>query len=333
MVVWMKHHNCSMCRYSGILMGKTLLSLMGPSDVESSFMWYFSIQSARMHCLKRTSAGWVGLVKHFGFDKYQDPDRPRNDKATILGDTIQMLKDLTSQVNKLKAEYTSLSEEARELTQEKNELRDEKASLKSEVDNLNNQYQQRMRVLYPWAGMEPSVVIGPPPAYPYPVPLPIPSGSVPMHPQLQAYPFFRSQTSGTIPNACTPYMAYTQPCHPPNDQPSNQLNSPVAHSSSHRSNSPGRDCRSKSSTLQQVSCGVRSTGVGDVATDLELKTPGSSGPSHSEITNKDASFDSKTKKQCIKQINGSTLTEGTSSSRCSSSGPPDVSNSVGDGCL
>ena len=73
-----------------------------------------------------------------------------------------------------------------------------------------------------------------------------------------------------------PYMAYTQPCHPPNDQPSNKFNSPVAHSSSH----------SKPSTLRQASCGVRTTGVGDVATDLELKTPGSSGPSHSEITTK-----------------------------------------------
>jgi len=47
--------------------------------------------------------------------EYPDPDRPRNDKATILGDTIQMLKDLTSQVNKLKGDYTSLSEEAREV--------------------------------------------------------------------------------------------------------------------------------------------------------------------------------------------------------------------------
>ncbi|KAK3154026.1 hypothetical protein QOZ80_2BG0184870 [Eleusine coracana subsp. coracana] len=257
-----------------------------------------------------------------------DPDRPRNDKATILGDTIQMLKDLTSQVNKLKAEYTSLSEEARELTQEKNELRDEKASLKSDVDNLNNQYQQRMRVLYPWAGMEPSVVIGPPAPYPYPVPVHIPSGAVPMHPQMQAYPFFRSQNSGTIPN---PYMAFTQPCHPPTDQPSNQFTTTVPHSSSHRSNSPEQDCRSKSSTLQQESCVVRSGEVGDVATDLELKTPGSSAPSHSDTANKDSSSDSKTKKQCLKQINGSTLTEGSSSSRCSSSGPPDVSNSVGDG--
>lgn len=47
--------------------------------------------------------------------KYPDPDCPRNDKATVLGDTIQMLKDLTSQMNKLKAEHTSLSEEAREV--------------------------------------------------------------------------------------------------------------------------------------------------------------------------------------------------------------------------
>uniref|UniRef100_A0A0A9G7M5 Uncharacterized protein n=1 Tax=Arundo donax TaxID=35708 RepID=A0A0A9G7M5_ARUDO len=185
-----------------------------------------------------------------------------------------------------------------------------------------------MRVIYPWAGMEPSVVIGPPQPYPYPVPVPISSGAVPMHPQLQAYPFFRSQTSGTIPNPCPPYMAYTQHCHPPTDQPSNQFNTPVPHSSSHRSNFPAQDCRSKLSTLQQASCGVRSSDVGDVATDLKLKTPGSSAPSHSEIASKDSSSDLKTKKQCVKQINGSTLTEGSS---CSSSDPPDVSNSVGDG--
>lgn len=50
--------------------------------------------------------------------KYADPDRPRHDKATILGDTVQMLKDLTSQVNKLKAEYSSLFEEECEVTYE-----------------------------------------------------------------------------------------------------------------------------------------------------------------------------------------------------------------------
>lgn len=45
-----------------------------------------------------------------------DPDRPRNDKATILADTVQLLKDLTSKVDKLKAEHAALSEESREVT-------------------------------------------------------------------------------------------------------------------------------------------------------------------------------------------------------------------------
>ncbi|KAG8070594.1 hypothetical protein GUJ93_ZPchr0006g46165 [Zizania palustris] len=243
-----------------------------------------------------------------------------------------MLKDLTSQVNKLKAEYTSLSEEAHELTQEKNELRDEKTSLKFEVDNLNTQYQQRMRVLYPWTGMEPSVVIGPPPPYPFSVPVPIPSGAVSMHPQLQAYPYFQNQTSGTVPNPCIPYMTYTQPIHPPTDQPSNQFNAPVLHSSSNRSHSLAQDSGSKSSTLQQASSRGKSDDFGDVATDLELKIPGSSALPQSEIANKDSSSDMK-KKQCIQQTNGSTLTEDSSSSKCSSSGPPDVSNSVEDGLI
>ncbi|KAL4361987.1 hypothetical protein GQ457_04G021170 [Hibiscus cannabinus] len=46
-----------------------------------------------------------------------DPDRPKNDKVTILVDTTQMLKDLTAQVDRLKAECSSLTEESRELTQ------------------------------------------------------------------------------------------------------------------------------------------------------------------------------------------------------------------------
>lgn len=44
-----------------------------------------------------------------------DPDRPKNDKATILTEAIQMLKDLTAEVNKLKTEHKALSEESREV--------------------------------------------------------------------------------------------------------------------------------------------------------------------------------------------------------------------------
>lgn len=46
---------------------------------------------------------------------YADPDRPKNDKASILSDTVQILKDLTAQVNRIKAEYATLTEESREV--------------------------------------------------------------------------------------------------------------------------------------------------------------------------------------------------------------------------
>jgi len=44
-----------------------------------------------------------------------DPDRPKNDKATILTETVQMLKDLTAEVNRLKTEHKALSEESHEV--------------------------------------------------------------------------------------------------------------------------------------------------------------------------------------------------------------------------
>lgn len=44
-----------------------------------------------------------------------DPDRPKNDKATILADTVQVLKDLTTEVNRLKAECAGLTEESHEV--------------------------------------------------------------------------------------------------------------------------------------------------------------------------------------------------------------------------
>jgi hypothetical protein len=146
---------------------------------------------------------------------------------------------------------------------------------------LDNQYQQRIQMLYPWTAMDPSGVIGPRPSFPFPVPVPI-------QPQLQAYPFFRNQTFGAIANPCTAYMAmaYSQPRHPPSDQQSNQFSTPVQHSASGRSHSPAQDSGSKSSTLHHASCGGRNDVFGDVATDLELKIPGSSAPSHSELSNK-----------------------------------------------
>lgn len=170
------------------------------------------------------------------------------------------------------------------MTQEINELRGEKTSLKSDVNNLNNHHAQSIQMLYPWTTMEPSVLIGPPPSYPFSVQVPIPTGAVTMHPQLQPCPFFQNPTLVAFSNPCTPSMTSNQSCHAPRDQ-SNQFSSPFPLSSSSQSHSPAQDCRSKSPTIQQASCGGRIDDRGDVATDLELKTPGSYAP-HSEITNK-----------------------------------------------
>ncbi|XP_022132596.1 transcription factor bHLH121 [Momordica charantia] len=243
-----------------------------------------------------------------------DPDRPKNDKATILTDTIQMLKDLTAEVNRLKADHEALSEESRELTQEKNELREEKASLKSDIENLNAQYQQRLRVMFPWATMDPSVVMGPP--YSYPVPVPVPPGPIPMHPSLQPFTFFGNQNPGAIPNPCSTFVPYTAAPNHPIEQPSAQYAS-----NSHISSK--QDSRSKSSDQHRRNNAERCDESNDVATDLELKMPGSS-------TQQDASSGSKKGKQS--QRKEKSVTDCSSSSRFSSSQvlQDSSSNSVGD---
>ncbi|XP_077246233.1 transcription factor bHLH121-like isoform X2 [Tasmannia lanceolata] len=211
-----------------------------------------------------------------------DPDRPKHEKATILTDTIQMLKDLTSQVNRLKAEYESLSEESRELTEEKNELRVEKAALKSDMDNLNAQYQQRIQVMFPWAAMDPSVVM-PPPPYPFPLPLPVPPGPILMHPSLHPFPFFRNQTPGAIPSPYSTFLPHPSPVNPPIEQASSEYISPQSQPCSRSLTASKQDSRSKSTDRRQGTNVEKSDDSDDVVTELELKTPGSACPTlHSD---------------------------------------------------
>ncbi|KAF8406570.1 hypothetical protein HHK36_008658 [Tetracentron sinense] len=214
--------------------------------------------------------------------KALDPDRPKNDKATILTDTIQILKDLSSQVNRLKADYATLSEESRELTQEKNELREEKSSLKSDIDNLNVQYQQRLGVMFPWGAMNSPVVMGPP-SYPFPVPVPVPPGPIPMHPALQPFPFFRSQNPGAMTNSCSTFIPCPTPSIPHTEQPSTQYVSPLVQPGIRSHTSSKQDSKSKSSDRQRGSDVERSDDSNDVATELELKTPGSTADQVSKI--------------------------------------------------
>ncbi|KAH7423969.1 hypothetical protein KP509_12G083300 [Ceratopteris richardii] len=100
-----------------------------------------------------------------------DAERPKNDKATILGESIQVVKDLRDEVKRLKTEHTSLLEESNDLSQEKNELQEEKISLKNETERLQNQLQQRLRSPSPWMALDPSLVMGPSAAYHYPIPV------------------------------------------------------------------------------------------------------------------------------------------------------------------
>lgn len=48
---------------------------------------------------------------------YADPDRPKNDKATILGDSVQVVKELRSDVKRLKCEQTALLDESRDVSE------------------------------------------------------------------------------------------------------------------------------------------------------------------------------------------------------------------------
>ena len=121
--------------------------------------------------------------------------------------------------------------------------------------------------MFPWAAMDPSVVMGPP--YSYPVPVPVPSGPIPMHPSLQPFPFFGNHTTGGIANPCSTFIPYPTPPNPPVEQPSAQYASTSQISSK-------QDSKSKSSDHQRGSNVERCDDSNDVATELELKMPGSS---------------------------------------------------------
>ncbi|KAF8012543.1 hypothetical protein BT93_I0645 [Corymbia citriodora subsp. variegata] len=196
-----------------------------------------------------------------------DPDRPKNDKATILSDTVQLLKDLTAQVNQLKAEYSTLCEESCELTQEKNDLREEKASLKSDIESLNAQYQPRAGAMFPWPVMDHSVVMAPP-SYPYPVPVAMPSGPIPVHPPMQPYPFYATPNPGVIPNSHSTLFPFATP-NMQVEQLSGHYAPPLMQLGNQSLISSNKNEKSKESKHE------KSGSSNDVTTDLELKTPGS----------------------------------------------------------
>lgn len=214
----------------------------------------------------------------------------------------------------LKTEYATLTDESRELTQEKNELREEKASIKSDIDSLNVQYQQKLRVMFPWSAMDPAVMMGPP-SYPYPMPVPVPPAPIPMHPSLQPFPFFGSQCHGAIPNPSSTFIPYSS-ANPHIEQQSIHYGYPQASSRSHTSSKQGS--KSKSPDPLKGKNAERSADSNDVETELELKTPGSVA---------DQELSSADRKGKVSKKKLASVTEQSCSSRCSSQGLQDSSSS------
>lgn len=121
--------------------------------------------------------------------------------------------------------------------------------------------------MFPWTAIDHSVVMGP--TYSYPVPIPIPPAPMSIHPTLQPFPFFGSQNPAHIPTPCSTYAPFSPPANPPVELPSAQYAS-TSHVPSQK------ESRSKSPGHGRISDADRSSESHDVATELELKMPGSS---------------------------------------------------------
>lgn len=127
--------------------------------------------------------------------------------------------------------------------------------------------------------MNPASLVAPPLPYPYA----IPSAPIPMHPLLHPYQFFGN---AGVPNPCPPFM----PCRPPSKtQVENSVNPRVP--------SDTQPIRSRSQTpkvqevISKFSDGQHENSkkvecFSNLATKLELKTPGSDKSSQSKSTHK-----------------------------------------------
>jgi hypothetical protein len=71
-----------------------------------------------------------------------DPIRPRNDKGSILAESILAVNELRADIARMKSENVALSDESRDLTAEKAELQEEKTLLETQTGQLQKQLNQ-----------------------------------------------------------------------------------------------------------------------------------------------------------------------------------------------
>ncbi|KAL6994219.1 hypothetical protein U1Q18_012327 [Sarracenia purpurea var. burkii] len=79
-----------------------------------------------------------------------DPAHQNNGKASILSNTIRLLRDLLAQVDSLKRENTALLSESHYVSTEKDELIEEKSTLETQIEELKSEVQQRIHSKSAW---------------------------------------------------------------------------------------------------------------------------------------------------------------------------------------
>ncbi|XP_042430237.1 transcription factor BHLH062-like [Zingiber officinale] len=105
----------------------------------------------KIHKAEREKLKRDQLNEHFvELGHVLEPDRQNNCKASILGDTTRVLRDLFAQVNSLGKENAALLSESRYVTVERNELKDENNALQSEISLLQNELQRRTQSVSVW---------------------------------------------------------------------------------------------------------------------------------------------------------------------------------------
>jgi hypothetical protein len=98
---------------------------------------------------------------------------------------------------KLPKDTCDFLKESHELKQKNNDLREERATLKFKSENLNIQYQQRLKGMFPRAAMDDTILMAPP-SYKFLVPMTMPPGPIPNHPSIQPYPFVNQNPRKTF---------------------------------------------------------------------------------------------------------------------------------------
>ncbi|KAL9691639.1 hypothetical protein QQ045_012064 [Rhodiola kirilowii] len=131
------------------LQGKGIISVLYAFHVLNPAVWGMGqhVTGERETCCKVETKALREKLRRERFNEkilelssLIDPTRPvRSDKLVILGDTIQILKQLKTEAHELEEARKKLNEEIKNLKAEKNELCQENIALKADKERIEQQ--------------------------------------------------------------------------------------------------------------------------------------------------------------------------------------------------